>query len=107
MDPQQGFRHRFTIEELRRNPRVKGITRIEIKQLERKTQLKVTAVALLCFFLLFGVLGWSGVYVALGTSLAVMSLITYRITQDRHYLYMAAVEIILVILWLIHQFIHL
>lgn len=96
MDPKQGFRHRFGVEEFRKNPKLKDIGKIrkKIKELDKKTQIKVALVTFLCLFILLTFLGWSFVNLAFAISAVVGSIISYWYTRDNELLIIVLVTIV-------------
>ena len=94
MDPQQGYRHRFEVDKYGRNPRWKIAKKIKEVEIDRKTQIKVFLVSLLCFFVLLYFLGFSYFNLALAVLSIVSSLIFYAITHDKDYFFTAFIGMV-------------
>ena len=94
MDPQQGYRHRFEVDEFGKKPRWKIAKKIKEVEIDRKTHIKVFLVSLLCFFVLLHFLGFSYLNLGFLVFSIVSSLIFYAITRDRDYFFTAFIGMV-------------
>ena len=97
MDPQHGFRHRFSVKEFNKISHREIIGKIKKKELERKTQVKIILMSLLSLFIVLRFFGSSALSLALFVSSIVSDLVMYWITRDRDYVYVACAAMVAVI----------
>ena len=86
MGHNQGFRQQFSVEEFKTNQRIKSIGKIEkAPKMDKTAIFRILMVMLLCFLIslkYFG-LSFSSISIAVGISVAVGSIVSYRDTKNR------------------------
>ncbi|MBU7018129.1 MAG: hypothetical protein HXS44_11525 [Theionarchaea archaeon] len=97
MDPQHGYRHRFSVREFNKVSQREIIGKIKKKELERKTQVKIILISLLSLFIVLRFLGLSALSLGLFVSSIVSNLIMYWITRDKDYAIMAGAGMVPVV----------